>query len=107
MTLIDYHPLGPIKRKLSWTVMKNLSMIKVDESALEPVKVHESFRPNESESLNSDQLSSLAQALGFLKILVLYEKLDPCISIMQCLTELGRGWQPEKIMKISQHCVLY
>ena len=41
------------ERKLSSTLMKNLSTFKVDESARESMRVHESFWPNESESLNS------------------------------------------------------
>ena len=57
-TLIDYHQCKPNKEKLSSTVMKNLSTLKVCESAWESMTVHESFRPNESESLNSHQLSS-------------------------------------------------
>ncbi len=44
--------------KLSLTLMKNLSTFKVNESALESIREHESFRPNKSESLNSRQLSS-------------------------------------------------
>ncbi len=37
--------------------MKNLNTFKVDESARESMRVHESSMPNESESLNSHQLS--------------------------------------------------
>ena len=44
--------------KISSTRMKNLSTSKVDESALESMRVHESFWPNESESLNFHRLSS-------------------------------------------------
>ena len=57
--LIDYHQLRPNdikspsreaerKRKLSTTLMTNSSTLKVDESASESMRVHESFRPNES-----------------------------------------------------------
>ena len=44
------------KRKLSSTLTKNLNTFKVDESAWESTRVHESFKPNESESLNSHRL---------------------------------------------------
>ena len=40
------------------TVMENFSTFKVDNSARESMRVDESFRPNESESLNSYQFSS-------------------------------------------------
>ena len=70
-TLIDYYQLEPNenesrresvksdkkKEKLSSTLMKNLSSFKVDESARKSMRAHEIFRPNESESLNSYQLS--------------------------------------------------
>ena len=47
------------ERKLSSTLIKDLSTFKVDESARESIRMHESFRPNESESLNFHQLSYL------------------------------------------------
>lgn len=57
-TLIDYHQLRPNKRKLSLTLVKNLSMFKVHESTCESMRLHESFRPNKNNSLNSHQLAS-------------------------------------------------
>ena len=47
--------------KLSLTFMKNLSTFKVEESVWESMRVHKSFTPNESESLNSHP--RLARAL--------------------------------------------
>ena len=49
---------GPNERKLSTILKNNLSRFKFEESARESLRAHESFRPNESESLNSQQLSS-------------------------------------------------
>ena len=66
-TLIGYHHLGSNERKLSTTLKKHLSRFKFHESAREAMRVAESacgFRPNESESLNSQQLSS-SFGLGF------------------------------------------
>ena len=44
--------------ELSSTLIDILNMFKVDESARESVRVHENWRSNESESLNSHQLLS-------------------------------------------------
>ena len=46
-----------MRKKLSTTLMKNLSMFKWDESTRETERVYQSFRPNVSEKLNSHQLS--------------------------------------------------
>ena len=61
-TLIDYRQTWAKREKtldtVSTTLKKNLSRFKFDESARESMRVHESFRPNESKILNSQQLSS-------------------------------------------------
>ena len=44
------------ERKLSSTLMKNLTTFNVDKSAQELMRVHGSFRPNKSESFSSHQL---------------------------------------------------
>ena len=49
------------ERKLSSTLMKNLGTFKVNKSTQESLQVHDSFRPNEHESLHSHP--RLAQAL--------------------------------------------
>ena len=49
-------PLSPYplhQRKLSTVIKKNLGRFKFDESGQESLRAHESFKPNESESLTS------------------------------------------------------
>ena len=41
------------RAKLPSTLMRNLSTFKIADRAREWLRVHETFRPNESESLNS------------------------------------------------------
>ena len=59
------------ERKLSSTLMKNLSTFKVNESAQESMRVYESFRPNESESLNSHHRLARALQVNAARIAIL------------------------------------
>ena len=65
-TLIDYHEAWAKREKILDDSQEKFNQFKFDESTWESLRAHESFRPNESESLNSQQLSSLFRP-GFMQ----------------------------------------
>ena len=101
------------KRKLSLTLMKNLSRFKVDERAQESVRVHESFGPSESEDLimNSHQFSSSfglrfrcsSSKLGFSEI---------CLYLRTCFLPLlplhpSPPFKKTRRLEKQEYCFLY